>query len=93
MAQVLSRVTSAARHRLAQLHHLARGATVFGQSAGRSERVSDLFAVEMSLHGWIALGIAVFGIVALNVGLMHLAQRRHDGEYRPPERKRRDEET
>ena len=45
--------------------------------------MSDLFRLEMSIHGWIALGIAVVGIVALNLGLMHLARKKHDSHYDP----------
>jgi hypothetical protein len=43
----------------------------------------DLFGLEMSIHGWIALSIAVIGIVALNLGLMHLARKKHDARYDP----------
>jgi hypothetical protein len=39
--------------------------------------MGDLFALEMSIHGWIALGIAV------NLGLMHLARKKHDSHYDP----------
>lgn len=39
--------------------------------------------VEMSIHGWIALGIAVVGIIALNLGLMYLARKKHDSHYDP----------
>jgi len=46
--------------------------------------MGDLFALDMSIHGWIALGIAVVGIIALNLGLMHLARRKHDSHYEPP---------
>jgi hypothetical protein len=45
--------------------------------------MGDLFALDMSIHGWIALGIAVVGIIALNLGLMHLARRKHDSHYDP----------
>lgn len=34
-----------------------------------------LFDVDMSVHGWIALVIAVVGIVALHLWLMRLARR------------------
>lgn len=45
--------------------------------------LADLFALNMSIHGWIALGIAVVGIIALNLGLMHLARKKHDSHYDP----------
>jgi type IV secretory pathway VirB2 component (pilin) len=45
--------------------------------------MSDLFNLEMSIHGWIALGIAVVGIIALNLGLMHLARKKHDSSFDP----------
>lgn len=38
---------------------------------------ADYFDDTMSIHGWIALAISVVGIVALNLGLMHLARRPH----------------
>lgn len=37
-----------------------------------------LFDVDMSVHGWIALVIAVAGIVALHLWLMRLARRPWD---------------
>jgi hypothetical protein len=45
--------------------------------------MGDLFKLDMSIHGWIALGIAVVGIIALNLGLMHLARKKHDSHYDP----------
>lgn len=38
----------------------------------------DLFALDMSLHGWIALGLTAVGVAGLHLGLMHLTRRRHD---------------
>ena len=38
----------------------------------------DLFRLDLSLHGWLALVIACVGVAGLHLGLMHLARRRHD---------------
>ena len=35
--------------------------------------LSSLFDVEMSIHGWIALGLTVVGVTALHLWLMRLA--------------------
>ncbi len=45
--------------------------------------MGDLFRLEMSIHGWIALGIAVVGIIAMNLVLMHLARKKHDSSFNP----------
>ena len=37
-----------------------------------------LFDLDMSVHGWIALVIAVVGIIALHLWLMRLARRPWD---------------
>lgn len=52
--------------------------------------MADLFRLDMSIHGWIALVIAVIGIVALNLVLMHLARRKHDSSFTLPGRDRHD---
>jgi hypothetical protein len=45
--------------------------------------MADLFRLDMSLNGWIALGIAVIGIITLNLVLMHLARKKHDSSFNP----------
>jgi hypothetical protein len=45
--------------------------------------MGDLFRLDMGIHGWIALAIAVVGIVALNLVLMHLARKPHDSSFDP----------
>lgn len=44
--------------------------------------MTDLFDLGIGLNGWIAMAIAVVGIVVLNVGLMRLMRRPHR-EYDP----------
>jgi hypothetical protein len=44
--------------------------------------MESLFDLGIGLNGWIAMAIAVVGIVALNVGLMRLMRRPHR-EYDP----------
>ncbi|MCB9959797.1 MAG: hypothetical protein H6843_14465 [Rhodospirillaceae bacterium] len=39
------------------------------------DRWIGYFSLDMGLHGWLALAIAVVGIIALNVGLMRLARK------------------
>lgn len=39
--------------------------------------------LEMSVHGWLALGLTAVGVVALNLGLMALARKPWNGEYHP----------
>lgn len=39
---------------------------------------ADLFRLDISLHGWIALGLTFVGVAALHLGLMHLVRKRHD---------------
>ena len=46
--------------------------------------VTNYFDDTMSVHGWIALLISAVGVVALNVGLMHLVRRPHE-EFRAPD--------
>ena len=38
---------------------------------------------DMGIHGWIALTLAVFGVAGLHIGLMWLARKPHDGEFKP----------
>jgi hypothetical protein len=52
--------------------------------------MGDLFRLDMSIHGWIALAIAVVGIIALNLTLMHLARKKHDSSFDPSGRDRDD---
>ena len=35
----------------------------------------DQFSVDLSVHGWIALGLCVVGVVGLNAVLLHLARK------------------
>ena len=44
--------------------------------------MESLFDLGIGLNGWIAMAIAVVGIIALNVGLMRLMRRPHR-EYDP----------
>ena len=43
----------------------------------------DLFRLDISLHGWIALGLTAVGVTGLHLGLMHLVRRRHDPDPDP----------
>ncbi len=39
---------------------------------------ADLFRLDISLHGWIALGLTAVGVAGLHLGLMYLVRKRHD---------------
>lgn len=41
-----------------------------------------MWGVEIGLHGWIALILTVVGVAALHIGLMHLARRRWDHDFK-----------
>jgi len=47
------------------------------------DALRGFFDLEMSLHGWLALGITAVGVTALNVGLMALARKPWRGDYDP----------
>ncbi len=46
--------------------------------------VSDLFDLGIGLHGWIALGLTVAGVVGLHIGLMLLTLKRWDPDADRP---------
>lgn len=45
----------------------------------------QVLTFDMSVHGWIALILAVIGIAALHLGLMWLARKPHDDRFHPAE--------
>ena len=56
------------------------------------DRWLSQFSFDLSIHGWIALGLCVVGVIGLNAVLLHLARKpwqefrrdRDDGEPTDP---------
>lgn len=38
--------------------------------------------IDMGIHGWIALALAVIGIASLHFGLMWLVRKSHDSDFK-----------
>ena len=44
---------------------------------------ADLFRLDISLHGWIALVLTAVGVAGLHLGLMYLVRKPHDPDDDP----------
>jgi len=47
------------------------------------DALRGFFDLDLSLHGWLALGLTAVGVTALNLGLMALARKRWNPDHRP----------